>query len=109
MACFLEFYGVFVLGLFSDGIVSPVRGWGKQVASGRWLVVSGSRAGAASFFRGQILFFARFLDLDVPYRIGCWRGFFLMLGEIGAIGKEFLGVGIANFHVFLLLGMFRIG
>jgi hypothetical protein len=28
MACFLEFYGVFVLGLFSDVTVSPVRGWG---------------------------------------------------------------------------------
>jgi hypothetical protein len=28
MACFLEFYGVFMRGLFADAVVFPLRGWG---------------------------------------------------------------------------------
>jgi hypothetical protein len=40
-------------------------------------------------FRGQISKNARFWDWDVPYRIGCWRGFFLMLGKLGVKGRCF--------------------
>jgi hypothetical protein len=43
----------------------------------------------AGFFRGQILKNARFSTFDVPDRIACWRGIFLMLGKLGVEGKDF--------------------
>jgi hypothetical protein len=70
--------------------------------------VAGSQGSAGSrFFRGQILIFARFLDFDVPDRIGCWRGIF-DVGEAGRKEKGFLLNGIENLHVFLGLGLFGI-
>jgi hypothetical protein len=58
-----------------------------SVVSGSWLGATGEAAGG--FFVQHFSIFPRFLDSDVPYRIGCWRGFFLMLGKLGVKGRRF--------------------
>jgi hypothetical protein len=55
-------------------------------------------------FRGQILKNARFWDSDVPYRIGCWRGFWVMLGELGVKGKGFCSTKVQISIYFLCIG-----
>jgi hypothetical protein len=48
-------------------------------------------------FRGQISKNARFWDSDVPYRIGCWRGFWVMLGELGVKERCFCSTELQIF------------
>jgi hypothetical protein len=59
---------------FAGGGSQGVRDWGQEIM------------GKQSVFRGQISENARFLDSDVSDRIGCWRGFFLMLGKMDLMG-----------------------
>jgi hypothetical protein len=71
----------------------------------------GEREG--EFFVQHFSIFPRFLDADVPDRIVCWWGFFLMLGKMGVKGKGFcsteskISTKVFDWHVPDRIGCWR--